>query len=55
MNLLSKLFEKKSQLEFVENNEGLHHFGGEIPENFNIPKNKFLANFQYIGKISKTE
>ena len=55
MNLLSKLFEKKSQLEFVENNEGLHHFGGEIPENFNIPQNKFLANFQYIGKISKTD
>ena len=46
MNLLSKLFEKKYQIEFIENKNGLHIFGGEIPENFNIPENKFLANYQ---------
>ncbi|WP_262509774.1 hypothetical protein [Breznakibacter xylanolyticus] len=37
------------QFEFIENKKGLHHLGGEIPNDFIIPKNDFLGGFQYIG------
>lgn len=54
MNFLSKLF-GKNQLELIEDKNGKHIFGGEIPEDFVIPENRFLANFQYIGKISNSD
>ncbi|TAE00207.1 MAG: hypothetical protein EAZ97_06540 [Bacteroidetes bacterium] len=41
--------------EFVRNEEGKHQIGGEFPANFEIPKNEFLAGFQYLGYIDNTD
>lgn len=45
----------KKQFEFKEDKNGLHQIGGNIPNNFIIPKNDFLGGFQYIGKISHND
>ena len=42
-------------MEFFQDENGLHKFGGEIPSGFNIPHNEFLAGFQYLGKIAKAD
>ncbi len=54
MNFFSKKT-SKTQLELFEDKNGLHLFGGRTPENFVIPENNFLANFQYIGKLSNLD
>src|SRR5690606_21103321 len=52
MNILKRILNIKENLEFYSDKNGLHQFGGEIPKNFRIHENQFLANFQYIEKIS---
>jgi hypothetical protein len=55
MSLFKKFFSNKKKLEFFYDKKGIHYFGGEIPNDFIIPENNFLANFQYIGKISNKD
>ncbi|MDZ7936558.1 MAG: hypothetical protein U5M51_16675 [Emticicia sp.] len=56
MKLLDKLFKtKKMQYELVRDENGKHQIGGEIPQDFVIPKNEFLAGFQYLGFIDITD
>jgi hypothetical protein len=55
MKILTSLFGKKNQLEFFEDKNGIHHFGGKVPKGFKFPENKFLAGFQYLGKISNMD
>ncbi len=45
----------KKEYAFIENINGIHSLGGEIPDDFNIPKNDFLAGVQYIGLISSSD
>jgi hypothetical protein len=52
MNFISKIFRTK-QFEIYENSNGNLIFGGIKPENFKIPENDFLGNFQYLGYIPK--
>jgi len=37
---------------FIENTEGLHRLGGEIPHELTIPENTCPNSLQYVGKIS---
>jgi hypothetical protein len=55
MNLLKTIFNKITQHEFIQNDLGLHHIGGDFPSNFIIPKNEFLGGFQYIGFINNED
>ncbi|MFT3827974.1 MAG: hypothetical protein QM731_28915 [Chitinophagaceae bacterium] len=55
MNIFTRLFNNKPQLEFVEDNNGLHQLGGEIPQNFKIPENDFWAGMQYLGFINNKD
>ena len=52
MNFLKKLFNVKQQLQFIQDDNGLHQLGGDIPSNFVIPDNEFLGGFQYLGYIN---
>ncbi|OUJ74124.1 hypothetical protein [Hymenobacter crusticola] len=45
----------KHQFEFVQDNQGLHQLGGDIPFNFKIPENEFLGGFQYLGFINNMD
>ncbi|SIN66401.1 hypothetical protein [Algoriphagus halophilus] len=38
-----------------ESSDGKSYLGGETPKEFNIPKFDFIAPFQYIGKVSKSD
>lgn len=52
MNFLYKLFRLTKQFEFVEDKNGLHQFGGDIPNDFKVPENEFLGGLQYLGYIN---
>ena len=52
---LTEIFKKTNQMEFFQDEKGLHKFRGEIPSDFHIPQNEFLAGFQYLGKIAKAD
>jgi hypothetical protein len=41
--------------EFVRNEKGTHQIGGEVPADFKIPENEFLAGFQYLGFINNSD
>ncbi|BDD05271.1 hypothetical protein [Aureibacter tunicatorum] len=43
------------QYEFVRDFNGKHQIGGEVPQNFKIPDNEFIAGFQYLGFIDNTD
>ena len=49
------IIKSHKQKQFVPNKYGLHEFGGEVPNGFEIPENEFLGGFQYLGKISKKD
>lgn len=51
----TEIFKKKKQIEFIQNEGGLHQFGGQVPEGFMIPENEFLGGFQYLGKLSRKD
>lgn len=38
--------------QLVQNNNGLHQIGGEIPDDFQLPNNNGIIPFQYIGYIN---
>ena len=55
MGLFVKIFKsKKKQYEFVRDENGKHQIGGEIPLDFIIPINDFIAGFQYLGFIDNS-
>lgn len=43
------------QYELVRNENGKHQIGGEIPQDFKIPDNEFIAGFQYLGFIDNSD
>jgi hypothetical protein len=43
------------KLHLVQNNNGPHQLGGEIPNEFVIPQNNFRLPFQYLGYISEEQ
>jgi hypothetical protein len=45
----------KQQLQFIQDDNGLHQLGGNIPADFIIPKNEFLGGFQYLGFINNVD
>jgi hypothetical protein len=52
MGIFDKLFKtKKMQYEIVRDENGKHQIGGEVPQDFTIPANEFIAGFQYLGFI----
>jgi hypothetical protein len=55
MRFLKKLFNSTHQLEFVQDDLGLHQLGGDIPSEFTIPENEFLGGFQYLGFINNAD
>lgn len=56
MGLFNNLFKaKKIQYELVRDENGLHQIGGEIPTDFVVPENEFIAGFQYLGYINQTD
>lgn len=56
MGLLDKLFKtKKLQYEIVRDTNGKHQIGGEVPTDFTIPENEFIAGFQYLGFIDNSD
>ena len=50
-----KIFNLEKQLEFIEDEKGLHQIGGDIPSDFKIPENQFLGGFQYLGVINNAD
>ena len=55
MNFLKGLFNLKKQLQFIQDEKGLHQLGGDIPLNFKIPESEFLGGFQYLGFINNSD
>lgn len=43
------------QYELVRDENGKHQIGGEVPQDFNIPINEFIAGFQYLGYIDNSD
>lgn len=43
------------QYELVRDENGKHQVGGEVPQDFNIPSNEFIAGFQYLGFIDNSD
>lgn len=43
------------QYELVKDQNGKHQIGGDIPKDFKIPVNEFMAGFQYLGFIDNTD
>lgn len=43
------------QYELVRDENGKHQIGGEIPQDFTIPDNEFIAGFQYLGFIDSSD
>ncbi|WP_167851971.1 hypothetical protein [Hymenobacter elongatus] len=55
MNFLKNLFNSTPPMQFVQDDKGLHQFGGDIPSDFKIPENEFLGGFQYLGFINNED
>ena len=56
MGLFDRLFKtKKIQYELVRDVNGRHQIGGEVPQDFMIPANEFIAGFQYLGFIDNSD
>jgi hypothetical protein len=41
--------------EFIRDERGRHQIGGDVPPDFKIPENEFLAGFQYLGQIDNSD
>lgn len=53
MGIFEKLFKtNKLQYEIVRDENGKHQIGGDIPKDFIIPENEFIAGFQYLGLLT---
>lgn len=55
MNFLKNIFNPVSQMQFVKDHNGLHQLGGDVPDEFTMPKNEFPAGFQYLGFINNKD
>lgn len=55
MNFIKRIFNSTPQLQFVEDDNGLHQLGGAIPSDFRIPENEFLGGLQYLGFINNAD
>ena len=55
MSFLKNLFNSTPQLQFVQDVDGLHQLGGDIPSDFKIPENEFLGGLQYLGFINNAD
>lgn len=56
MSILDNLLGKNNSVyELVRDNEGKHQIGGDTPADFEIPKNEFISNFQYLGFIDNSD
>lgn len=51
VGLTYKEFEENRILQSVEDKNGIHQLGGEIPNDFQLPENNCLVPFQYLGYI----
>jgi len=50
-----KEFEENRILQLVEDKNGLHQLGGEIPNDFQLPDNNCVVAFQYLGFIENRD
>lgn len=50
-----KEFEENKILQLVEDDDGLHQLGGEIPNDFQLPENNCIVPFQYLGFIDNQD
>ena len=50
-----KEFEENKILQLVEDEDGLHQLGGEIPTDFQLPENSCVVPFQYLGFIDNKD
>ena len=41
--------------ELIRDDNGKHQIGGDVPENFKIPNNEFIAGFQYLGFVDNID
>ncbi len=56
MRIFDTLFKsKRMQYELVRDENGKHQIGGEVPQDFIIPANEFIAGFQYLGFIDNSD
>jgi hypothetical protein len=46
-----QVFEENRILQLVEDENGIHQLGGEIPSGFQLPENNCVVPFQYLGFI----
>lgn len=47
--------EARHILQLIDNNNGLHQLGGEIPADFQLPANNCVVPFQYLGFINNQD
>lgn len=50
-----KEFEENRKLELIEDKNGHHQLGGEIPNEFQLPENNCAVPFQYLGYINNQD
>lgn len=50
-----KEFEENSIMQLIEDQNGLHQLGGEIPVDFQLPENNCIVPFQYLGFIDNKD
>lgn len=50
-----KEFAENKILQLVEDEDGLHQLGGEIPNDFQLPENNCIVPFQYLGFIDNQD
>lgn len=50
-----KEFEENKILQLIEDDDGLHQLGGEIPNGFQLPENNCIVPFQYLGFIDNQD
>ena len=56
MGILDILLGKDNSIyELVRDKNGKHQIGGDKPTDFEIPKNEFISNFQYLGYIDNND
>jgi hypothetical protein len=55
LGLTYKENEENRILQLVEDKNGLHQLGGEIPNDFQLPENNCVVPFQYLGYIDNAD
>jgi hypothetical protein len=55
MKFIKNLFSSTPQMQFVQDEKGIHQLGGDIPSHFKIPENEFPGGFQYLGFINQKD